>query len=878
MADATRKLRPICDAIDSRNYRAAVKLAANVLKKHPDLTQAHALRALALVRAGSAAEGLAAADAVAQGRPADEWVLSTLLAAYRSAGVPERATQLFVDAAAARPDCEELAVAAFQCHVREDSYALMQQAASNLHQRFRDNKYYFLRVACLLCQAKAEPAATQKLAGLCEILMKKALDEHRLTQRSEAELYVEILEVVGKHAAIAELFADGGRLAPLYEQQARLELRAEALHKAGDHAAARAAFADLLLRKESRLNWLFFKGYLEATERAAAATGEAAAGPWLAAVDLEKRAGSPAPVVLGRMETYVSRYVQKPTCAADMRPYMAHVLSLGATPREVQQALSQSPGTSARASEFFVRLSVFHHQLRRMLGFHKELRPEQARSAFGEVVEEYEKAVAAFPHKSSKTPNNADDLLLIAHSLAVDAYKQTRDASALVADAAALEAGIARSENNLQIRMALVEVYRELEASRGVMAHFTDKNLGVKHVMVETLAPLVLDALLRLCDWGAAYDLMNTVAAVHGEHRAQVPEFMLQCLPGEGSSPAQQSNYVKFVEMDGFRRRMRCSALLAASRTENVLMHLLYSRPDAPAQSLTAFVSTFEAATIRVGDGELGALESHADTSVPLWRLWDAVVDDGRGPVSSSLEPADAPETASSLAIFRDVGAQSGLIKLRRIAIRALACSARHEAEALAEELPALAAAHKEHGPKAAGSYASLWQAFVELVALDAECLAGRAGSDEFRRSGAAATAALEAAARALETRSLYELSPVALVLAMCAIVVASASASVRAQRKKATRAAKGQPAPAAPEHVQVAVAGVNAAVAALLAVSKELRVRLESRPIGVQTPQDSSPADLVVKAAVEGSQRDSVRALLGAIARIDAELGPASL
>eukprot|EP00727_Mastigamoeba_balamuthi_P003772 m51a1_g13392 hypothetical protein (269) ;mRNA; f:509-2996 len=218
------------------------------------------------------------------------------------------------------------------------------------------------------------------------------------------------------------------------------------------------------------------------------------------------RAGSPAPVVLRRMETNVSRYVQKPTWVADM----AH----------------------------------------------------------------------------------------------------TRDASAL-------EAGIVRNEKNLQIRMALVEVYRELEASRAIMAHFTDMNLGVKHV----------------------------------------PEFMLQCLPSESKSPAQQSNYVKFVEMDGFRRRMRCSALLAASRTENLLMNLLNSRPDTPTQSPTAFVSTFEAFPSR------SATVSSGRSSLTRTR---------RGPVSSSLAPADAPETASSLAIFRDVGAQSGLIKLRSIAIRAL--------------------------------------------------------------------------------------------------------------------------------------------------------------------------------------------------------------
>lgn len=81
-----RKVRPIYDALDARNYKQALKLATNALEKNPKDSLVKSLKAYALERQGKKAEASALCDELKAVVPVDESVLSTISIVLRSLG------------------------------------------------------------------------------------------------------------------------------------------------------------------------------------------------------------------------------------------------------------------------------------------------------------------------------------------------------------------------------------------------------------------------------------------------------------------------------------------------------------------------------------------------------------------------------------------------------------------------------------------------------------------------------------------------------------------------------------------------------------------------------------------------------------------------
>lgn len=200
-----RRFKPIYDAIDDGNYKAAVRMTAKrELASH---ALAKALRAYALQRSGYWGEAEALADEVAAGRPSDEATLSALTSTYRlrpepkhgpgavrPAARPSKVTRLYVAAAAAKPDDAELAVEVFQCHVRDGDWSAAKSVAAKLYKLAQAGKLpagaggaspgggeFMVWVAVAIAMdaeasltGPAAAAAAQKF-GLANMMLSKAL-------------------------------------------------------------------------------------------------------------------------------------------------------------------------------------------------------------------------------------------------------------------------------------------------------------------------------------------------------------------------------------------------------------------------------------------------------------------------------------------------------------------------------------------------------------------------------------------------------------------------------------------------------------------------------------------------------------------------------
>mmetsp|Transcript_38336 Transcript_38336/g.53221 ORF Transcript_38336/g.53221 Transcript_38336/m.53221 type:complete len:125 (+) Transcript_38336:88-462(+) len=84
-----RRLRPLYDAIGTHNYKAAMKLSDQLLKKQPKSHLVRILKSLTLERIGRRSEALELITTVSVEVPTDEHVLNTMCLVYKGLGMLE---------------------------------------------------------------------------------------------------------------------------------------------------------------------------------------------------------------------------------------------------------------------------------------------------------------------------------------------------------------------------------------------------------------------------------------------------------------------------------------------------------------------------------------------------------------------------------------------------------------------------------------------------------------------------------------------------------------------------------------------------------------------------------------------------------------------
>ena len=207
MADdvRARKLQPIYNALDARNYKMAVKLCAKKDLEKWDIVKT--LKAHALERMGRVEEALDLCREVQARKPTDETVLNTLVLTYKLTGQTTEATACYEAAAAAQPAHEEYGRELFFCYVRQRAYAKAQQLATRLYKQFTKDMYLFWAGAAMRLGVGKGGGGSPMLA-LAERMVEKGLvarcggvggeDGAMAPSAEELELYVLLLEEQGQ--------------------------------------------------------------------------------------------------------------------------------------------------------------------------------------------------------------------------------------------------------------------------------------------------------------------------------------------------------------------------------------------------------------------------------------------------------------------------------------------------------------------------------------------------------------------------------------------------------------------------------------------------------------------------------------------------------
>ncbi|KAG5090700.1 hypothetical protein JHK82_049478 [Glycine max] len=243
-----RKVRPIWDAIDSRQFKNALKHVSTLLAKHPNSPYALALKALVLERMGKPDEALSVAlnakellyanDSLLM----DDLTLSTLQIVFQRLDHLDLATGCYEHACSKFPSNLELMMGLFNCYVREYSFVKQQQTAIKMYKHYQqvgEEKERFLLWAVCSIQLQACRSADPR----SKLLMIAVAQQSDLV--SALMIYISILERQAKFGDALEILS--GKLGSLLQIEVdKLRMQGRLLARAGDYTAAADIFHKIL--------------------------------------------------------------------------------------------------------------------------------------------------------------------------------------------------------------------------------------------------------------------------------------------------------------------------------------------------------------------------------------------------------------------------------------------------------------------------------------------------------------------------------------------------------------------------------------------------------------------------------------------------------
>ncbi|PKU67320.1 peptide alpha-N-acetyltransferase [Dendrobium catenatum] len=261
-----RRVRPIWDAVDSRQFKTALKLSTALLAKHPNSPYAIALKALILERTGRLDEALSvcleAKELLHSSNlnmvQMDDLTLSTLQIVFQRLDRLDLATQCYEHACRKFPNNLELLMGLFNCYVREYSFVKQQQTAIKLYKIVAEERFLLWAICSIQLQVLCSSGG-EKLLSLAEALLKKHIASHSLHEPEAVVMYISILEQQAKYEDALDILS--GNLGSLIGIEVdRLRLQGRLLARACNYTAAAEIYQKVLQARPD--DWGSFLNYL----------------------------------------------------------------------------------------------------------------------------------------------------------------------------------------------------------------------------------------------------------------------------------------------------------------------------------------------------------------------------------------------------------------------------------------------------------------------------------------------------------------------------------------------------------------------------------------------------------------------------------------
>ncbi|XP_024982120.1 N-terminal acetyltransferase B complex auxiliary subunit NAA25 isoform X3 [Cynara cardunculus var. scolymus] len=609
-----RRVRPVWDAIDSRQFKNALKLSTALLSKYPNSSYALALKALILERMGKLEEALSVCinakellyknDSIL----IDDLTLSTLQIVFQRLDHLDMATSCYEYACGKFPNNLELMMGLFNCYVREYSFVKQQQIAIKMYKIAGEERFLLWAVCSIQLQVFCGNGG-EKLLQLAEGLLKKHIASHSLHEPEALSVYISLLEQQAKYGDALEVLS--GNLGSLIMIEVdKLRIQGRLLARAGDYGGAADIFQKVLRLCPD--DWECFLHYLgclleddcslprvanspssqvstsmdckhrhladdvfdsrisrasEFVEQLIAEVGsDSVRGPGLANLEIERRklifGKGNANKLMEDLILYFSRFGHLACFTADVEVFL-QVLP-GDRKKELLEKLGKSVTSSSTASKNVLGQHITLFKIRELIGDMFSL-PEGDLVGFAvQMTEMYCQNLPLSKDLDIQESVYGEEFLTMTCNVLVQLFWRKQHIGYLLEAIMMLELGLTVRRYVWQYKILLLHLYSYWNALP--LAYERYKSLDVKNILLETVSHHILPQMLTSPLLVDADDLLKGYLRFMDEHFKESADLTFLAY--------RHRNYSKVIEFVQFKERLQRSSQYLTAKIEGSILHL----------------------------------------------------------------------------------------------------------------------------------------------------------------------------------------------------------------------------------------------------------------------------------------------------------------
>ncbi|KAK9022397.1 hypothetical protein V6N11_002668 [Hibiscus sabdariffa] len=606
-----RRVRPIWDAIDSRQFKNALKITTTLLSKHPNSPYALALKALILERMGKPDEALSvclnAKELLYKNESLlmDDLTLSTLQIVFQRLDHLELATSCYEHACGKSPNNLELMMGLFNCYVREYSFVKQQQTAIKMYKLGGEERFLLWAVCSIQLQVLCGNGG-EKLLLLAEGLLKKHVASHGLHEPEALIVYFSILEQQGKYGDALDIL--GGKLGSLLMIEVdKLRIQGKLLARAGDYAAAANVYQKIL--ELCGDDWEAFLHYLgclfeddsswscetinvpinppkfvecklahltdevfdSCVENALAfvqklqaeTSNDSLRNPYLAHLEIERRKclfrKNNDDGLIEALLQYYLRFGHLACFTSDIEAFL-QVLSQEKQIEFLEKLMKNSNSLSAVPTKALGQ-SISLLKTEELIG--NMFRLSVAGSAV-QMAELYCKNLPLSKDLDPQESMHGEELLSIVCNVLVQLFWRTRDLGYFIEAIMVLEFGLTIRRYAWQYKILLLHLYSYFGALS--LAYERYKSLDVKNILMETVSHHILPQMLASPLWTDLGNLLKDYLKFMDDHLRESADLTFLAY--------RHRNYSKVIEFVQFKERLQHSNQYLLARVEAQILQL----------------------------------------------------------------------------------------------------------------------------------------------------------------------------------------------------------------------------------------------------------------------------------------------------------------
>ncbi|KAK4762740.1 hypothetical protein SAY86_008508 [Trapa natans] len=608
-----RRVRPIWDAIDSRQFKNALKHVASLLGKYPTSPYVLALKAHILERMGKPEEALStclkAKDLLYSDDSAvvDDLTLSTLQIAFERLNHLDLATNCYEHACGKFPNNLELMIGLFNCYVREYSFVRQQQTAIKMYKVAGEERFLLWAVCSIQLQVLCGNGG-EKLLLLAEGLLKKHVAAHSLHEPEALIIYISILEQQEKYVDALEILS--GNLGSLLMVEVdRLQIQGRLLARSADYAAATEVYKRILELCPD--DWECFQHYLgclledgvslsngpvedkllashmehqlsslgdeeidsrisRATsfvEKLLASTSDSLIRcPYLASLELERRKqlhGNEN--IFNLMEAlveYFSRFGHLACFVSDVEAFLL-VLPFDKQ-KELIEKLKKTSVSIPQVPVKALGQSITIFKIEELTGSIYKLPVDEVESYVQLMVEMYCNSLTLSKDLDPQESMPGEELLSISSNVLVQLYWRTSNLDYILEAIMVLEFGLSIRRHVWQYKVLLVHLYSHLGTIS--LAYDWYKSLEVKNILLETFSHHIFPQMLGSPLWTELNKLLKDYLKFMDDHFRESADLTFVAY--------RDRNYSKVIEFVQFKERLQKSSQYMITRIETSILDL----------------------------------------------------------------------------------------------------------------------------------------------------------------------------------------------------------------------------------------------------------------------------------------------------------------